>query len=158
MPETIARGWIPARRRMDVEMWVPVRQIRVDMWRLALLACLLPLTACHAPAVGFWESDSKLGNGERNKLQLYDDLGGKAEIWATTCETCNDWVEFKFDVEWEEQGTEFDLDMECSKGNCDGSDFKMECEVIEEDSGEEKMDCKGDGSWSNYPFDWQRDE
>lgn len=108
--------------------------------------------------VGFWESDGKLGNGERNKLEVRSDLTGEAEIWATTCTACNDWVEFKFDVEWEDQGLEFDLDMECDKGPCDGANFKMECEVIEESDGAEKMDCKGDGSWKGYAFDWQRDE
>ena len=127
------------------------------MLRLSLLVSLLALTACDAPVVGLWESDSKLGNGERNELELYSDATGDAKIWATTCKECNDWVRFKFDVVWEDQGAQFELDMECDEGPCTGSDFKMDCEVFEEaESGEEKMDCSGNGSWSGYAFDWQR--
>jgi hypothetical protein len=129
------------------------------MLRLGFLSCLLLLTACDAPVVGLWESDAKLGNGERNKLEVIDDTTGDAKIWATTCAECADWVRFKFDFDWEDQGLEFDFKMECKDGPCDGADFKMECEVIEEEgTGEEKMDCKGDGDWASYAFDWQRDE
>ncbi len=130
------------------------------MSRFVLLSGLLLLTsACDAPLVGNWESDSKLDNGERNKLEVFGDFTGEAEVWATSCRSCNDWTEFKFDFDWEEDGTEFDLEMDCDDGPCDGADFKLECEVIEEEgSGEEKLDCKGDGLWESYPFDFQRDE
>lgn len=129
------------------------------MSRLGVLgSCLFLLCACDAPVVGFWESDAKLGNGKRNKLEVRSDLTGDATIWATTCTACTDWTEFKFDVEWEDQGFEFDLEMDCDDGPCDGANFKMECEVIEEDDGTEKMDCKADNSWASYPFDWQRNE
>ncbi len=118
----------------------------------------LLLLACDAPVVGTWESDSKLGNGKRNKLETLSDNTGDATIWATSCKDCDDWVQFEFDVEWEDKGLEFDLKMECDKGPCDGDDFEMECEVIEEDDGDEKMDCKGSGKWKSYPFDWRRDQ
>lgn len=129
------------------------------MLRLGSLALLLSLSACSSPIVGFWESDSKLGNGQRNELDIFDDNTVEAEIYATTCKECEDWVKFKFEGDWEEFDLEFELDLECQEGNCDGADFKMDCEVIEEEgSGEEKMDCKGDGLWENYAFDWQRNE
>jgi hypothetical protein len=129
------------------------------VWPLLPFVGLLWLTGCDTPAVGTWESDAKLGNGKHNKLELADDLGGDATIFATSCTTCNDWTTFKFKVEWEEDGEAVDLDLECKSGPCDGNDFKMECEVSEEDDGVEKMDCsKMTGNWKSYPFDWERDE
>jgi hypothetical protein len=117
------------------------------------------LVACDAPAVGTWESDAKLGNGKRNKLELLSDYTGSATVYATTCTACTDWTDFKFKVEWEEDGAEaVDLDMKCKSGPCDGNDFAMECEVVEEEDGAEKMDCKANGNWDAYPFDWERNE
>ena len=58
---------------------------------------------------------------------------------------------------WQDEGETFDFDLNCEKGICTKADeFKMECLAVEEDDGDEKLDCTGDQLWSDYPFDWER--
>jgi len=125
---------------------------------LTLLAgCALASTACSAPVSGKWRSDKTLGNGEKNKLEVFDDNKADATIYAASKSTPDVWVEFDFDADWEDQGTEFDFEMQCDKGPCDGDDFIMECEVIDTDDGD-KMDCTANNKWSEYVFNWEPDE
>ena len=75
-----------------------------------LLPFLLLATACSDPILGAWRSDKKLPNGERNTLQVDDDLGGKASIWATPEYDHNLWVRFKFSIDGEEKDNGFRWD------------------------------------------------
>jgi hypothetical protein len=131
---------------------------------LAISVCLLALsTGCKSsPVVGFWQSDSRLGNGERNKLEVIDDFTGEAEIYATPAGDPNTWIRFEFEVSWEDLGQEFEFDLNCTDGPCvgKGDDFDMVCEaLLIESDGEEldKLDCEGDKKWAGYPLQWERD-
>ena len=68
---------------------------------LCSAACLLLLTVGCAkdPVLGDWESDRRLSNGEKNKLELLEDFTGDAEMWATPTSDPNAWFRFEFDVE-----------------------------------------------------------
>lgn len=127
-----------------------------------LLPLLLALAACDNPVVGSWRSDKKLPNGQRNSLTVEDDLSGKATIYATPEYDHTYWVKFKFKFDGKEKddGYRWDFDMNCSSGPCNGDDFEMECAVYDGDDndGLDKLNCKGDARWANYPFDWERDE
>jgi len=129
-----------------------------------LIAATALLCGCDSPIVGEWESDKKLDNGKRNKMTILSDGTGDSKIWATPANNVNGWVEFKFDITWEDFDTEFELDMDCDSApdglSCSDNDFRMDCEVIEDDNddGFEKADCKGNKNWKQYPFDWQRNE
>ena len=46
------------------------------------------------------------------------------------------------------------MDMEC-QGNCSEADFTMECDL---NSDGDELDCKGDGIWSDYTLEWDKDE
>jgi hypothetical protein len=115
------------------------------------------LCACSAPVVGNWQSDSELGNGKRNQLAVYDDFTAEATIHATPVNDTNTWIEFRFDAVWQDEGEEFDFEMTCDKGSCTKADeFTMECVAVEEDDGDEMLDCNAGQLWSKYPFDWER--
>ncbi len=123
----------------------------------AALAAFL-LVGCDAPIVGDWRSDKKLGNGERNKLHVWDDYTGQALIYATPTGDPSAWVKFTFDLDWEDETEEFDLHMDCDTGPCDGDDFTMECEVVDEgDDTVLKLNCQGNKKWANYPLDWEEE-
>lgn len=131
---------------------------------LTFAACLLALaTGCAAdPILGDWESERRLSNDEKNKLELYDDFTGDAEIWATPLSDPNAWYRFEFEVSWwREEGTgQYGFDLNCTEGPCSGDDFDMDCELIEVDGDEgplQKLDCEGEKKWENYPLQWQRD-
>jgi hypothetical protein len=131
-------------------MLVPTRHSLVVLASLGLFAC-------GAPVVGEWESDSKLGNGKRNELTLFDDESGEGTIYATPASDPAAWTTFEFEVEWTDNVDQFDLEMKCDKGPCNGDNFDMECEVIVPDDGTvDKLDCKAEGKWSKYPFDFER--
>jgi hypothetical protein len=124
----------------------------------ALLVLALLGTACSdPPVVGEWQSDKKLGNGSKNQLSVFDDFTGEATVYATPIGAPDQWVKFRFNIDWEDEVDEFDLEMDCRGDACADDDFKMECEVIEEDDGDEKLDCTANKKWSQYPFNWERD-
>ena len=123
---------------------------------VAALAASFLLGGCDAPIVGDWRSDKKLANGERNKLNIWSDYTGNAIMYATPAYDHTTWVKFKFDVVWEDETEEFDLKMDCRSGPCDGDDFTMECQVIDEgDDQLLKLGCDGNKKWSDYPLDWE---
>ena len=132
---------------------------------LCSAACLLLLTVGCAkdPVLGDWESDRRLSNGEKNKLELLEDFTGDAEMWATPTSDPNAWFRFEFDVEWwREDGTgQYGFDLDCTEGPCSSDNFDMECELIEVEDDDglplQKLDCEGDKKWENYPLQWQRD-
>jgi len=126
---------------------------------LLLSAITVLLVACDAPVVGEWESD-RLGNDEKNELFAYSDLTGEATIWVTPKDDLDNWIKFKFDLIWEDEGTEFDFEFECDSKSCSSDDdFKMECEVVEpDDNTEDRLDCKSKNSrWKSYPLQWERE-
>lgn len=125
-------------------------------WPLVLLG-LLGLSACDAPVVGNWRSDHELGDAKRNQLAVYGDFTVKATVFATSVSDPASWVEFRFKGVWQDEGEIFDFDLNCDTGICTKADeFKMECLAVEEDDGDEKLDCTGDQLWSDYPLDWER--
>jgi hypothetical protein len=125
--------------------------------RLAFLAAALVLGGCSSPVEGNWQSDTELGNGRRNEMSVSADGTAEATVFATPKDDRGNWVRFEFEAEWQQDGSEFDFDMECKVGPCDGNNFKMECEVIEEEAdGDEKLNCAGSVKWQEYPFDWER--
>ncbi len=130
------------------------------MRHLVLSLCMLPwLAACgDPPIVGYWQSDKKLGNGSRNKLEAYADYTGTAKIYATPANDPLTWIKFEFDVVWVDNELSFELDLDCDEGPCDGkaNDFDMTCEIIDEE-GVSYMDCEADKRWENYPFQWEPD-
>ena len=130
------------------------------MKTIALIASLIGLTACaQAPVIGEWESNKRLRNGKRNKLELREDFTGSAKIFATPIEDETTWIKFTFDVTWEDLGAEFEIDLNCDSGPCSGNanDHDQVCEALLEDDGDEKLDCKADRKWKKYPFQWRRD-
>jgi hypothetical protein len=117
------------------------------------------LVGCGSPLVGDWESDKKLPNGDRNEMSILSDGTGDAKIFATPQSQPDNWVEFKFDLEWAEDAEEFDVDMNCKKGPCDSDDFKMTCVVVDEGDGSVyKLECKvtKNARWENYPFGFEK--
>ena len=129
------------------------------MQRTAIVFALPLLTACSSPLVGEWLSDSKLSNGEKNRLTVYSDNTGDARIFATSKVDLQSYTKFKFTFDWKPNGEEFDFDMKCSDGPCDNDDFDMDCKIIREgDNRADKMDCKGSARWKDYPFNWERSE
>lgn len=142
--------------------------VRTPAWIGSRLvaACWLALGAvamagCSSPPVGSWQSDSKLPNGEYNKLVVDGDFIGEAKIYATPANDTTFWVKFKFDVDGAqtEEGTAWVFSMNCKSGPCSGDDFKMTCEVISEGADQaDKMNCTGNKKWDDYPFDWERIE
>ena len=126
---------------------------------LSAVAIATLLAGCEAPIVGFWRSDKKLENGKHSELDIYSDGTGEAVIWATPSADRTVWSKFKFDVAWEDFTDVFDLNLDCKSGPCEGADFYMACEVIEEDSsGEDKLDCDANRKWKSYPMQWERNE
>lgn len=125
-----------------------------------ILLGLLPFAvACTSPLVGEWDSDRKIGNGKDNNMFIYSDGTGEAEIYAAPAGLEADpgaYHRFDFEIAWTDEGSYFELDMECDKGPCDGADFTMECEVIRLDDDREKLDCDGDKNWKRYVFNWER--
>src|SRR5262245_33123959 len=125
--------------------------------RLTLLAALLAVAGCKSVVVGDWQSDSELANGKRNELSVSSDGSAEATIFATPDNAHDTWVRFEFEADWEQDGDEYDFEMQCEQGQWVGNDFKMECQVIEEEEdGDHKLDCHGEAKWTNYPFDWER--
>ncbi len=124
---------------------------------LAMIVAL-HLVGCDAPIVGDWRSDKVLGNDKRNKLHVWSDNTGQAIIYATPASDPLNWVKFNFDIEWEDFTEEFDLHMDCNDGPCDGDDFTMECEVVDEgDDKVLKLNCNANKKWEDYPLDWEED-
>ena len=134
------------------------------MWMRPLLAVItLGLAACSMcgcgspPVVGEWLSDAKLSNGERNRLSVSDTFDGDARIWATSKSDPTLFIKFKFNFSWEDGGQDFDFNMKCTEGPCSNDDFTMRCQVISEDSNKaDKMDCRANNRWKQYPFNWER--
>ena len=132
--------------------------MRTWIW-LGAVATAMVVGGCEPPVVGFWRSDKELDNGKHNELDLYSDLSGEALIWATPSNDKGNWSKFEFDVVWEDLTDVFDLNLDCTSGPCDGADFYMACEVIEEESsGEEKLDCDANRHWKDYAMQWERNE
>ena len=133
--------------------------------KLLSAACLLALaTGCASqPVIGDWESERRLGNNEKNKLEVYEDFTGDAEIWATPISDPNAWFRFEFEVAWwkEDGAGQYGFDLNCTEGPCNSDDFDMDCELIEIENDEgaplQKLDCEGEKKWENYPLQWQRD-
>jgi len=125
-----------------------------------VLSTTAMLAGCAASPEGDWQSDTKLGNGEKNEMSLTaGDMRGSATLWATRAGESS-FTEFEFDVEWQEKRNgEYEFDLECDSGPCEdgANDFEMECDFIETTTGE-KLDCEGDGRWSNAVLQWERDE
>lgn len=129
------------------------------MRALILFGILAFGSGCSSPLVGEWASDKKLGNGKENDMFIYSDGSGEAEIYAAPSSLAGDpaaYQRFDFEITWTDQGGYFELDMECDKGPCDGNDFVMECEIIEVDDDDQRLDCDGDDNWKNYVFNWER--
>ncbi|MEZ4437527.1 MAG: hypothetical protein R3B72_00435 [Polyangiaceae bacterium] len=122
----------------------------------------LGLVACGGgPAVlGDWESDKRLENGEKNELELNEDYTGEAMIWATPASNPTLWTQFRFEVAWGFEGADYNFDLNCIEGPCNGDDFDMDCNVFLVDNGDgsesEKLDCEGDKKWASYPLQWER--
>ncbi|MBI4705811.1 MAG: hypothetical protein HY744_32355 [Deltaproteobacteria bacterium] len=131
-----------------------MRSVRLLSMVLGIATTLL---ACGNPIVGEWQSEKKLGNGQRNKLVVNDDQSGEALIYATPATNHAEWHKFKFDLTWEEYADGFELAMDCKSGGCDHDDFKMTFEIVDEGGDDPyKMDCKANKSkWTKYPFDWE---
>jgi hypothetical protein len=125
----------------------------------ALLAVMFGAGCASPPLIGYWESDKRLGNDRKNKLEIYEGFTGTAKIYATPANDPNTWILFEFEVVWEDFEVEFALDLDCEEGPCEGkiNNFDMDCEVIEQEDDSEVMDCDGDKKWKDYPFQWQRD-
>jgi hypothetical protein len=127
-------------------------------WMIVGLVASL-LTGCGSPLVGDWESDKSLPNGEKNEMTILSDGTGDAQVFATPQSQPDNWVEFEFDVDWEQDDEKFDVDMSCKKGPCDSDDFKMSCKVIDEDKGlTYKLECEvtKNARWQTYPFGWEK--
>ncbi len=126
--------------------------------KLFLVTALLVSTSGCAddPVLGQWRSTEKLANGERNELWFYKDQSGEATLYATAEGQPESWAKVDFKLDWEDKGdSSFELDMECDESFCNGDDFTMECEGFEERSGSLKLDCEGDGKWTDYIFNWE---
>jgi hypothetical protein len=128
-----------------------------------VLALLVPaallLAACDAPVVGDWRSDNQLTDGSRNTMSVDGDLAGTAKFHATPANDTGAWVRFEFDFTGKEadDGMSWRFSMSCSSGPCNGDDFKMNCQVIDEGSNSPvKMKCTGNARWTGYPFDWEQ--
>jgi hypothetical protein len=126
-----------------------------------LLPAALALAACDAPVVGSWQSDVKLTDGTRNMLAVNSDLSGDAKIHATPANNTLAWVSFRFNFTGteSEDGMSWRFYMSCASstsGPCNGDDFKMDCQVVDEGTGAPiKMECEGNNRWAPYPFDWE---
>ncbi|MBW2526120.1 MAG: hypothetical protein JRI23_18205 [Deltaproteobacteria bacterium] len=129
---------------------------------LAVAALSLLATACSNPIEGTWRSDKKLPNDQRNTMTVESDLTGKATIYATPAYDLAFWTKFKFEFKGveKEDGYRWDFEMDCDSDNCNGDDFEMECKVFsgEDNGGLDKLNCRGDARWEDYPFDWERVE
>lgn len=131
------------------------------MRSLLSLPLLLCLTACGAdhPIVGVWQSDQAIGNGLRNEMTIRAGNDGRALIYAAPESQQADpgsYQEFLFDVAWGNEGDQYQLNMSCRLGECDGTnDFRMECFVFEENDGDVKMECTGNNRFAGYPFGWE---
>jgi hypothetical protein len=128
----------------------------------SLLGLLLPaslaLTGCDAPVVGKWQSDVKLTDGTRNEMTVDSDLLGEAHIHATPATNTVGWVSFNFEFTGSESedGMSWRFKMSCVTGPCNGDDFKMDCQVVDEGTDQPlKMECTANNRWAPYPFDWE---
>jgi len=125
---------------------------------LAITLMALPLFGCSSPILGKWRSDNKLPNGRRNTMGIDSDNTGWANVYATPAGDWNAWVKFKFDVDWEDQGEKFELNLSCNSGPCNGNenDFSMKCQVIDEGNDSLiRLNCNANHAWASYPFDWE---
>jgi len=129
---------------------------------LVILATALVASACSNPIEGDWRSDKKLPNLQRNSMTVESDLTGKATIYATPAYDLGLWTKFKFEFKGEEKndGYRWDFKMKCKSDQCNGDNFEMECKVFsgDDNGGLDKLNCRGDDRWEDYPFDWERDE
>lgn len=129
---------------------------------LALIAVSLLAAACSNPVEGEWRSDKQLPNEQRNSMTVDSDFSGKATIYATPAFDLGAWAKFKFEFDGEEKddGYRWDFEMDCKSEQCNGDDFKMKCKVFsgDDNGGLDKLNCTGDGRWTDYPFDWERVE
>jgi hypothetical protein len=126
---------------------------------LLRLLLLVAVAGCaSSPIEGNWISVRKLGNGQFNALAVFKGNTADATIHATPSSSPNNWVKFYFEASWSRVGDGFDFQMTCKKGPCDKDDFRMSCQVIDENNGEVyKLDCKANNKWQDYPLDWQQD-
>ncbi len=129
--------------------------MRARGWWAALFG--LAVAGCNAAVAGDWVSTDKLGNGQFNKLSAGSDKSADATIWATHPHEAS-WVRFHFTGTWSDSGGQFSFQLHCDGGPCTGADFRMDCQVIDEKNGEvNKLDCKANDKWQDYPFHWQQD-
>ncbi len=136
-----------------------------------LLIGLVALSACANPIVGDWESKEKIG-GQNNKMTLAadgDKITGDADVYfGITIDGTNFGVHGTFSAEGKDKGDgKYELTMTC-KSACNmanasdcitssvsGFDIEMDCELS---SDETEMDCDAGGNWSNYTFEWEKQE
>jgi hypothetical protein len=131
----------------------PPRLLRVT----PLLAMIVLATACDSgdppdPIVGSWRSTDVIG-GDRNELELEDDLAGEAVLHFYYDDDYDDGLYFaEFDVIADPQREgEYALYFECL-GNCSDLDFTAKCELRADE-----LDCTGQDDWSNYTMRWEHD-
>lgn len=123
---------------------------------LALTATASTLSGCGSAIVREWQSLYTVAGGELNRLVAYDDGTAKVTLFATTTGTPDVWTRFVFGGTWVEDDYTFVFELTCREGPCNGDDFQLRCQVIDEDNGKTwKLDCVGNNKWANYPFSWQ---
>jgi hypothetical protein len=119
---------------------------------LAVLAAAVPLAGCPAddaePIVGEWEGSNSV-SGQRNTLEIFDDLEGDARVWFYFQDRFG-YADFKVRVDPRRERV-YDLRFDC-RGDCAIFDIEMECEVGRNG---DRMECEADGLWSNYQFEWR---
>lgn len=116
-----------------------------------LLGSVLFLSGCGEDLVGKWEGQGGTLQ-DQNEMEIEDDGKGDATIYFSSGGSN---YKTDFDIDWEEGGgdDEYDIEMDCRADST--LDFKMECDI--NDDGDE-LECKGDGGWSDYEFEWKKDE
>jgi hypothetical protein len=120
-------------------------------YHLAIIGLCIGLSGCDKPdpLIGKWESRDRIA-GERNELEIEDDLDGEALVFAYPSGG-DTLYEFEFDVTVERTDDgEYDIDMECI-GNCTELDFTMECQLDDDE-----LECDATDLWETYDFRWQR--
>jgi hypothetical protein len=133
-----------------------MRVTRAFVARLTGVICALGLTGCSYAIERDWESLDTLGNGQLNRLSAYTDKTADATVYATRASDPNSWTKFYFEGTWAESNDYFVFDFACKAGPCDADDFRMTCQIIDENNDQTfKLDCEADRNWKSYPFSWQ---
>ena len=108
-------------------------------------------------AVGNWESLELQAGSNKNQLAVKLNGAGSARLHLTIQSDPNTPQSEEFDLKWDyRNGSTFELVMICrssSLGQCSGSDFLQTCRPS---TSGKKMECSGDGVWSNYSLNWER--